>query len=128
MTASTATLLTHFEVALFCFKGKALLICIAQPNGLGLMESKGNRRAKGPAVCNRVIHRLTNGRAFSPCDLKRRSPSPLGWLGKLLDLRSEILKKRNFKLTRRVNESRSSLTSRDVPPILPILNAFRRSN
>ncbi len=27
--------LRFFEVALFCFKGKALLICIAQPNGLG---------------------------------------------------------------------------------------------
>ncbi len=29
------TLSVSFEVALFCFKGKALLICIAQPNGLG---------------------------------------------------------------------------------------------
>ncbi len=53
-----------------------------------------HRKSKGqsPSVCNRGIHRLTNGRAFSPCDLKHRASSRWAGLGKLLDLRSEILK------------------------------------
>jgi len=35
----------------FCgFRGKAPVIYLAQPNGLGL-ESRTNVRAKGPAIC-----------------------------------------------------------------------------
>ena len=51
------SLLTRFEVALFDFKGNALAVCLAQPNGLG-NKTYTNLRANGPIICLKTKARL----------------------------------------------------------------------
>jgi hypothetical protein len=48
--------LTLFEVALFCFRGNAPAVCLAQPNGLGIVKT---RSFQGQRPDHLEAHRMT---------------------------------------------------------------------
>ena len=83
--------LSLFEVVLFCFRGNAPAVCLAQPNGLGFVKTR-SFQGQRPDHLESPSHavRQTGGPLALRCYLYAY-PARWAGLGKWLDLRPEML-------------------------------------